>query len=71
MQIEKKIKVVEIDYETARRLKRLWKIQENQNIDIFCLAAWGTAILLVAVWARVLWLAASTAYAQILHLFGR
>lgn len=60
MPIQWDTRVITVDYETARRKARLAKQQRNiyQKCPPWAVALiWGTTGLLVAVWARILYLA--------------
>jgi hypothetical protein len=55
MLIWKGIRIVETDMETKRRRERL-EAQQSNHIDLFVWAGWIAAGLIVACWARILWL---------------
>jgi len=52
-ELNRVLSIIETDYETPRRKKRL---ADSQHVDWFVTLAWTAAGLLVTVWVRVLYL---------------
>jgi hypothetical protein len=63
--------VIQTDYEENRRHKKLAKLQESQQIDVFVALAWITTITLTAVWLRILYIVSKAGVEEIAHLVNR